>query len=342
MTAQSKLHLFSTIRGTNLGGWLVLEKWMTPSLFDGTDANDEYSFMQTTDATQKIKRHRDTFITESDFAWIHKHGIKVIRIPVGYWIFDGDGPYSAAIEYLDWAFDMAEKYSLQVIIDMHGLKGSQNGWDHSGKVGPSDWFKHKTYRNESIVTAEHLVERYSKRDNFWGIQIINEPKLGPVKVFKLLAFYKQAYRHIIPKLPKQTHFIVSDGYIPRIITFLLPRSFNRLVLDVHIYHMTTPFAQYRSLDWFYKKTQRRAMLIRRLSKKFPVIIGEWSGTLRGEITKNMSEVDKAEATKYYTRLQLEAFESALGWFYWNYKTEHPGTWDMRSMIEDGNMTLPTK
>ena len=28
------------LRGVNLGGWLVLEKWMTPSLFEGLQATD--------------------------------------------------------------------------------------------------------------------------------------------------------------------------------------------------------------------------------------------------------------------------------------------------------------
>ena len=29
------------IKGVNLGGWLVLEKWMKPDLFDGCKALDE-------------------------------------------------------------------------------------------------------------------------------------------------------------------------------------------------------------------------------------------------------------------------------------------------------------
>lgn len=32
------------LRGVNLGGWLVLEKWMTPSLFEGLQAVDETSY----------------------------------------------------------------------------------------------------------------------------------------------------------------------------------------------------------------------------------------------------------------------------------------------------------
>lgn len=30
------------IKGVNLGNWLVLEKWMSPALFEGTEAQDEY------------------------------------------------------------------------------------------------------------------------------------------------------------------------------------------------------------------------------------------------------------------------------------------------------------
>ena len=29
------------VKGVNLGNWLVLEKWMSPAVFDGTTAEDE-------------------------------------------------------------------------------------------------------------------------------------------------------------------------------------------------------------------------------------------------------------------------------------------------------------
>ena len=29
------------IRGTNIGNWLVLEKWMSPGIFEGTGTEDE-------------------------------------------------------------------------------------------------------------------------------------------------------------------------------------------------------------------------------------------------------------------------------------------------------------
>lgn len=56
--------------------WLVLEPWITPSLFDGTGNDaiiDEYTFCQYQDrsvATGKLKQHWDTWITENDIKWI--------------------------------------------------------------------------------------------------------------------------------------------------------------------------------------------------------------------------------------------------------------------------------
>ena len=175
-----------------MGGWLVLEKWMTPSLFVGTKAVDEYTFMQTSGAAKKIEAHRKSFITEADFKWLSKNGLNAVRIPVGYWLFDGDEPYTPTIKYLDWAVRMAEKYDLKVLIDLHGHKGSQNGKDHSGKIGKSQWHTSLKNRQHSIDTLEKIARRYSDTPAVWGIQMINEPKFGLLQL-KLRWFYKRAY-----------------------------------------------------------------------------------------------------------------------------------------------------
>jgi glucan 1,3-beta-glucosidase len=88
------------VRGVNLGGWLLLEvysthysfhnatltsslflqPWITPSLFDGTGDSriiDEWTFCQFQNgvtATNKLRQHWDTFITERDFAAIAAAG----------------------------------------------------------------------------------------------------------------------------------------------------------------------------------------------------------------------------------------------------------------------------
>ncbi|HNC70471.1 MAG TPA: glucan 1,3-beta-glucosidase, partial [Pseudomonadales bacterium] len=57
------------LRGVNLGGWLVLEKWMKPSLFEGLEATDETSWCVELGAAapRLLRAHWDSFITRDDF-----------------------------------------------------------------------------------------------------------------------------------------------------------------------------------------------------------------------------------------------------------------------------------
>jgi glucan 1,3-beta-glucosidase len=66
------------IKGVNLGNWLVLEKWMSPELFAGTGAEDETRLCEELDEAaerERYKVHRDSYISERDFAYLANHGI---------------------------------------------------------------------------------------------------------------------------------------------------------------------------------------------------------------------------------------------------------------------------
>ncbi len=57
------------IKGVNLGNWLVLEKWMSPALFAGTTAEDEYYLPRQLSKEvyeAKIQMHRAEYISERD------------------------------------------------------------------------------------------------------------------------------------------------------------------------------------------------------------------------------------------------------------------------------------
>ena len=118
------------VRGVNLGNWLVLEKWMSPQIFEGTEANDEIWLNRDLDRDtleRRMRHHRDTYITAEDFAIIAAQGINKLRIPVPYFIFGDRAPLSGCIEYLDKAFDWAEGYGMQILVDLHTVPGGQNG-----------------------------------------------------------------------------------------------------------------------------------------------------------------------------------------------------------------------
>lgn len=75
------------LRGVNLGEWLVIEKWMDENLFSGTEAMDETYLcieLGKERAKERLKVHRDEFITERDFEDISVKGFNSVRIPVPF------------------------------------------------------------------------------------------------------------------------------------------------------------------------------------------------------------------------------------------------------------------
>lgn len=327
------------LTGVNLGGWLVLEKWMTPTLFNGTNAVDEYTFMQTQGAAEKIEKHRKTFITEADFKWLSRNGVNAVRIPVGYWLFDGDEPYTSAITYLDWAMKMANIYRIKVLIDLHGAKGSQNGRDHSGRIGKSDWYKSAEYRKQTIDVLESIAIRYRDEPSLWGIELLNEPKFGLFH-FKLRHFHHQAYRRLVQIVRPGTVIVFHDAFTPRLMNGSLPAVNNYpVMMDIHWYQFASIWQRWQKVAGYFAKVQRRAALIRRLQYLQPVIIGEWSVVLSAQILKGLSEEERAEAFRRHGELQLQTYKHTAGWFYWTYKTEGRGIWHFRSLIEDGVIIL---
>ncbi len=330
--SEQKLH------GVNLGGWLVLEKWMTPSLFKHTNAYDEYTFMNTPNAHEKLRQHRDTFITETDFKWLSENGINAVRIPVGYWLIEEDDLLVSGISYLDWAMRMAEKYGINVVIDLHGSRGSQNGKDHSGRQGRAAWMKNREYRNQTISTLEKIAERYKTSPAFWGLQIINEPKFGVLHI-KIRIFYAQAYRRLAQILHPHTRIIFSDAFTPRMMSGALAKEGikNHPIMDIHIYHMATLGARYRSVTWFMKKTATRQRMLKHLARTQGLIIGEWSGVMSHETMRHIPAKLHDRIFTQHVETQLEAFKPAEGWFYWSYKTEEANYWNFRSQVECGNI-----
>jgi glucan 1,3-beta-glucosidase len=123
------------VRGVNLGGWLVLEPWITPSIFDGAGdgAVDEWSLTQILgkdEAKARLTDHWDSFITQDDFNRIADAGLNHVRIPIGYWAVatqEGDPYVGGQLDYLDRAIEWAGAAGLKVMIDLHGGKYTLGG-----------------------------------------------------------------------------------------------------------------------------------------------------------------------------------------------------------------------
>ena len=78
---------------------MVLEKWMYPDLFAGTEAEDEDDLARMLPREQlveRLDRHRATYITAEDFQYIASLGLNTVRVPVPHFIFDERPPTMAA------------------------------------------------------------------------------------------------------------------------------------------------------------------------------------------------------------------------------------------------------
>jgi glucan 1,3-beta-glucosidase len=142
-------------RGVNLGGWLVVESWIRPTLFSNNSVPGglgEGQFCAQVGGAAACRpildAHRDAWVSQADLAALAGAGITHLRAPIGYWILgspylrptDGpfdDGGWPFLVRMLGWAADLG----LQVLVDLHGAPGSQNGHDHSGWAGNISWLE---------------------------------------------------------------------------------------------------------------------------------------------------------------------------------------------------------
>lgn len=133
-----------TLRGTNFGGWGLMESWMTPlNESEGEDVMlDKLVSRFGVEKTHELmKTYRSNWITEVDFANVKALGMNVIRLPIWYrnfqsdengtWFRDENG--NIDFSQLDWVVNMCHKYGIYLIIDLHGAPGYQNEYDHSGR-----------------------------------------------------------------------------------------------------------------------------------------------------------------------------------------------------------------
>ncbi|SAL95012.1 hypothetical protein [Absidia glauca] len=171
------------IRGINLGGWLVLEPFITPSLFEQAPdpkkrpeerkttrdhvALDEWTLCERlgpTKAKQVLEHHYDTFIQESDFKTIRAMGFNHVRIPIGHWSIRPLA-HEPFVPYVAWSYllrgiQWARKYGLRVMVELHTAPGSQNGWNHSGRAGEVRWLngpQGQHYADETMRVVKDIV-----------------------------------------------------------------------------------------------------------------------------------------------------------------------------------------
>ncbi|PFH46075.1 glycoside hydrolase family 5 protein [Amanita thiersii Skay4041] len=198
------------IYGVNLGGLFVLEPFIAPELFQRyPSAEDEWDISKamradsTNGGINQLEDHYKTFIDEQDIAEIAGAGLNFIRIPLAFWAietWEGEPfltrtSWKYFLQILDWA----RKYGLRVCLDLHAVPGSQNGYNHSGRVSALNFLS----GNMGIANAERtlyyirvLTEFISQpeyRDLIPIFGIVNEALVNTIGMDQMTSFYLRAH-----------------------------------------------------------------------------------------------------------------------------------------------------
>ena len=179
------------LQGVNLGGWMIQESWMCP--VNGEDR--KWANLNTLELLERrftdaevqelLDTYQDNWITEADIENIAYMGCNVVRVPFWYRNFmkDEQGTWltedldeNPGIKRLDWIIDMAEKYGMYVILDMHGCPGGQS-MDHScGTLCENRLYTDEQCQQTMETLWVALVERYRDNATVAAYDIMNEPQ----------------------------------------------------------------------------------------------------------------------------------------------------------------------
>ncbi|KAF8716095.1 hypothetical protein AX14_012427 [Amanita brunnescens Koide BX004] len=370
------------IRGVNLGGWLVLEPWITPSIFDNTGNSkvvDEWTFGQYSDrstALNTLTNHWNTWITASDFEAIAAAGLNHVRLPIGYWAFDvsaGEPYIQGQLPYLEKAVTWAGNCGLKLIIDLHGVPGSQNGFDNSGHRMPSPTWQDSTsnvQRTDTIIKT--LANMYKDSNVVVAIAPLNEPAgyVGGNMLSVLRQYWDDSYGNI--RYPwgtsqeSDTIVLLHDAFQPPSYWsgFMPPPNYEGVLMDTHIYQMFSLGGVAQSQSQHIQTACSATSTLQQYSL-WPVV-GEWTpamtdcatylngrgvgsrydGTYPGStrigsctgLTGKASTFSSSFKTflRQAWEAQVIAFErGGQGWLMWTWKAENADEWSYQAGLANG-------
>lgn len=308
------------IKGVNIGGWLVLEPWITPSLFYpflGNHNNnkigmDMYTFCEVLGpikANKLLRSHWSNWITESHIQTLVKNKINLLRVPIGDWMYIPYGPFSnienntrctdGSIEVLDQLFLLTNKYNIPLLLDLHTMKGSQNGFDNSGQamdveiinstfvhwpIRSAKWIgefnqETKSYINFNEENIQHsknvllrIINKYYSYPMLYGLCVLNEPWEFTPEIF-LKTFYQEIFDIFTEYMSSDKVFVIHDSFrsdIWRDFEFVRNEKDITVFIDTHQY--TAWNGPYSSFDNLISSSNNWQAP----TSNYKYIIGEWS------------------------------------------------------------------
>ena len=366
------------VRGVNLGGWFVLEPWITPSIFQAEPdwVVDEYTLCQNQggNAYNILSNHWNTWITQSDIQEIAAAGLNFVRIPIGYWSvspIEGDPYVQGAYDVLGQAIGWAGDAGINVMIDLHGAPGSQNGFDNSGRKGNIEWGTGDTI-SQTHTALNKIRDDWASNSAVAAIELVNEPMASASSIGSgtLQQFYQDGWGDLEGS---NVAITFHDGFEGVNAWNNWGSGMWALLEDTHHYEIFDCGSLTMSIQDHVSEACSFGGQMASNNKW--TIAGEFTGAItdcaiwlngkgvgaRYDGTYNvdgstctaqgscdgksngtvagMSAADKGNVGKFINA-QLDAFEQAAGWIFWTWKTESAPEWHMQDLLKNGIFPNP--
>ncbi|NLP34879.1 MAG: glycoside hydrolase family 5 protein [Clostridiales bacterium] len=302
------------LRGTNVGGWQVMEAWMCP-----TNAPDQKSAIATLrerfgeeKAEELIKIYEKAWWQEDDFDNVKGLNFNVLRLPISYLnLQDEEGKLREdTLATYDWFVEECAKRDIYVILDLHAAPGSQNGRDHSGDISGSVLFTDKAAQDLTISLWVQLAEHYKGNPTIAGYGLLNEPEgneeerapWGEVQ----LPFFDRLYQAI--RAVDSDHIIIFNAiWEPTNMPNPSQYGWENVMYEYHFYGWDGIDNVVTQRSFIDSKVENN----RRAGHNVPVLVGEFT------------MFEKLPSWEY----ALQVFnEQGWSWTTWTYKTVGMGSW----------------
>jgi endoglucanase len=310
------------LRGVNLGGWFIMEKWMCPLTSDSEP--DTYTVMQTLDnrfgvSTEEslISYYQQHWITTTDLDNIKNLGFNLIRVPVWYGQFyylnniSNSGWRPDAFTELDWVVSNAAQRGIYTIIDMHGVVGGQSTSDDTGYAGQNQYWGNSNDQGNTAWMWWQIASHYNGNGNVAGYDLINEPTGAP-NTSAVWTAYNNLYNSV--RSADANHMVIMEGTFGNWNWSMLPAPSQ--------YGWTNVMYQMHSYCWNCSASQIQASADAQVSDfqnhsyyNVPGYVGEFNDFGTGSSVWQYSVNDFNNA--------------GLSWSPWAYKATHglvPDSW----------------
>jgi endoglucanase len=173
-----------TLRGVNLGNWLLIEPGVFNSAIGKFDDQDTlFQILRDRfgegERRRLINVYRDHFITARDFDNVAAFKFNLVRVGFDYDLLEDDvAPMKLrddAFKYLDFAVAQAKRRGIYVLFDLHGAQGRTENGKQSGRNGPAEFWDKPEYQERSLWLWRQVAEHFKGDPTVMGYEALNEP-----------------------------------------------------------------------------------------------------------------------------------------------------------------------